>query len=116
MSEITVSIFIFVVIFAFLSMVFAASHISIVNVASGIIATILLNLLSKLSINGMVVYRVGDITSTDTITTTTIPIINMPMSYIFLSLAIVALGITVKDICFEIKYRLEPDLEGELDI
>jgi hypothetical protein len=86
------------------------------NIISGILSIILAYILSKISINGMLVQQFGGISSTDTIITDTVSITNLPMSYVFLFIAVVAVLITISNILVEVKYNLEPDLEGDFDL
>lgn len=116
MNEIPISFFVFMVILTLLCLVISISQLKFINIVSGIICLILSYTLSKISINGLLVKQFGDITSIDTITTTTVSITNLPMSYIFLLMALLALIITINNILVEVKYNLEPDLEGEFDI
>jgi hypothetical protein len=104
------------VVFSLLCLVVSISQLKIINIVSGIICLTLSYVLSKISINGLLVKQFGDITSSDTITTNTVSITNLPMSYIFLFIAIIALIITINNILVEVKYNLEPDLEGDLDL
>ena len=116
MNEIPISYFMFMVILSLLCLVMSISHIKIINIVAGIVCLTLSYVLSKISINGMLVMQFGDITSTDTIITTSESIINLPMSYIFLFIALIAVLITISNILVEIKYNLEPDLEGDFDL
>lgn len=116
MNEIPLSYFIFMVIFSLLCLVVSISQLKIINIVSGIICLTLSYVLSKISINGLLVQQFGDITSSDTITTNTVSITNLPMSYIFLFIALLALIITINNILVEVKYNLESDLEGDFDL
>ena len=73
----------------FLMLVFviiSMSNLKFMNIISGILSIVLTYILSKISINGMLVKQFGGISSTDTIITDTISITNLPMSYVFLFL------------------------------
>jgi len=116
MNEIPISLFIFMVFLTMVFMIISTSQLKIINIISGILFLILSYILSKISINGMLVQRFGGISSTDTIITGTVEIINLPMSYIFLFMGLMAVLITINNILVEVKYNLEPDLEGDFDL
>ena len=116
MNEIPISLFIFIVLFSLLCLAMSTSHARVINVISGIFCLILSYILSKISINGLLVQQFGDITSSDTIITSSVSITNLSMSYIFLFIGLIALIITINNILVEIKYNIEPDLEGDLDL
>jgi hypothetical protein len=116
MNEIPILLFIFLVIAMISCLVISKFDIQLLNIVAGTIAVILSYLLSKISINGLLVWSVGDITSSDAIITDTISVTNLPMSYLFLFFGLIALLITINNILIEIKYNLEPDIEGDFDL
>lgn len=116
MNEIPTTLFIFMVFLMLVFIIISMSNLKIMNIISGILSIVLTYILSKISINGMLVIQFGGISSADTIITDTISITNLPMSYVFLFLAVVSVIITVINILNEIKYNIEPDLEGDFDL
>lgn len=116
MNEIPVSFFIFMVIFSLSCLVISTTQLKVINIVSGMLCLILSYVLSKISMNGLLVKQFGDITSSDAIITSSVSITNLSMSYIFLFIGLIALIITINNILVEVKYNLEPDLEGDLDL
>lgn len=116
MNEIPLSLFIVMAIISFLSMIVATTKLKNINIACGFISSTFFYLLSKISINGLLVVQFGEISSVDAVVTTSQPIVNLPMSYLFLLMAIISIIVTITNILYEIKYKLEPDLEGELEL
>ena len=116
MNEIPISLFILIVVLMFVFLIFSIYSSSFINIICGILSIILSYMLSKISMNGMLVQQFGGISSTDTIITNTVSITNLPMSYIFLFIALISTIITIKNILIEVKYNLEPDLEGDFDL
>lgn len=114
MNEIPISLFIFLALFMFACAGISVSRLHIINIVAGMLGVIVAYVLSKISINGMLVMQFGGITSTDSIVTDSVSIYNSPQSYIFLFIAIILLGITIINILSELKYTLEPDI-GDLD-
>jgi len=106
--------FIFITLFLLACIAVSLSKVQWINTACGIIATTLSYFMSKICINGTLVQQFGGITPTDNIITDAVVITNLPMSYIFLFIALVSLLITIINILSEIKYNLEPDI-GDLD-
>jgi len=115
MNEIPISLFIFMVFLIIAFMIISTLQLKIINIISGMFCLMLSYILSKISINGMLVERFGGISSNNTIITDTVQITSLPMSYIFLFIALTALIITINNILVEVKYNLEPDLEGDLE-
>ena len=114
MNEIPVVLFIFLVIFLLACLAISISNVSGLNVVTGIIVVTLSYMLSKVCINGQLVNSFGGLSTTDVIVSGPRSITSLPLSYIFLFIAVMAVLITVVNIVSEIKYNLEPDI-GELD-
>lgn len=112
MNEIPIALFIGMVFALFVCMVVSVLKIPQLNIITGIIAVILSYTLSKISINGVLVERFGDVTSSDIVITDTVVITNLPMSYLFLFIGILTFIITTMNILNEIRSNLEPDIEA----
>ena len=116
MNEVPTMLFICMVVVLFLCMVISVLKFSLFSIIAGVIAVILSYTLSKISINGVLVQQFGDVTTSDTVITDTVSITNLPMSYLFLFIGVITLLITINNILVEVKYNLEPNLEGDFDL
>lgn len=116
LTEVPITLFILMSILTFIFLIVSVHNSQTINIVCGILTIMLSYILSKISINGMLVYQSGGISSADAIITDAVSIVYMPMSYIFLFVAIIATLITISNIFIEVKYNIEPDLDGDFDI
>lgn len=114
MIEVPTSLFIFLTIIMFLCIAFALTHLKYINIICALVGGMLAFMLSRISVNGLLVQQFGGVASNDTIITDTVAFTSQPMSYLFLFFFIISVILIVKNILQEIHYNLSPDLDIEL--
>jgi hypothetical protein len=83
----------------------------LIGITSSLLTITIAYINSKNIINGNVVQYFGGVSSTDTIVTGTRSIESLPLSYIYLFIALIMLIVFLVHTVNEIKYQLEPDME-----
>ena len=113
MNEVPLSIFLAlgIILFIMLYLVFRLDH--PINLICGILCAMISFFLSKTSINGTLIKTFGGITADDAIVTGNAIIQNSAMSWIFMFVSLISVGLVIVMIYNEMNYQMKPVLEEE---
>lgn len=112
-NKIPLSLFIMWSVVMFASAVIGFMATGMYGITASLLTATIAYMNSKNIINGNVVQYFSGISTSDTIVTGSRSIESLPMSYIYLFIAIVMVIVFILQVINEVKYNLEPDMDGE---